>query len=884
MFQISCSSNLNTIYNNSNEILTSIQNTNSTRKKNKSNSKKKKFNFQYFKHRKKLNSMKSFRCLSTSASPKNKKNISNHSIYSNENNNSRINSIRSEDKINDDKFLSFHKINKNKISVKKNFFNKNKIIKKFSFVIDDEGKKKKKQKLKTIIMLYSQNNPSKKNLSNNFTNYNNFTHNFNTKNNNSNNFTNNINNYNSINSICLSPRTERKYEISKEKRNNSNSKEKKNHISPNEKNNKINQKILLSLSPRRGKKDLFNLRKFVNNSSNNLNIKNLPYSNIQIKLISNYGNKNKIGFDKIKILTSKRTKEIPILKTILLNAQRDNKTSSEYIFYYNNNLILSNNNLKPTLEIFFSQFSYKIEEISILNYQGKDKTISVKEIEIIYQKKIIYKGILPINQIIYINCFNNKTSNQKTLKHKTSLSHIKRHRNDIQRIYVNRKKENEDYNIKQIKNSKIIQRINSLENMISYRENSINEEMLMKSKSTLNINHSFKSIDLSDNNKFKKLNFTLCDKIKIFFTSNHTENKSYIFGLTSLQIYIINNKNKEELFDISKSKTVGAMPKDLNTQFNLGNDERIFENLFNNINNTIDQNNMWLTFYNKEDNFYPFIEITFKKVIKLSKITFYNWNNPNNLERGIKTGKIFIYNKEKLKIKFNFYLFKGLGEYENNIENFFCQTFKSPFKEFKLSKKEMEPYKEENYNISHWTFGLLYNTPYLPFGNYLKFEFISNYGNNNFIGFNKINLFNQNGEKILCYKKCILPFNSIRKNSNSVLLSYINLSKEEIDIYDNNNCNRMYFFFENPIGISIINIENYNISNKENKYNSFIDYKDIGIREIKIFMEENIIYEGKLRKGKNNSILFTGDKEIIKKINIIDLCLIGDEFDESFSL
>ena len=41
MFQISCSSNLNTIYNNSNEILTSIQNTNSTRKKNKSNSKKK---------------------------------------------------------------------------------------------------------------------------------------------------------------------------------------------------------------------------------------------------------------------------------------------------------------------------------------------------------------------------------------------------------------------------------------------------------------------------------------------------------------------------------------------------------------------------------------------------------------------------------------------------------------------------------------------------------------------------------------------------------------------------------------------------------------------------------------------------------------------------
>ena len=116
--------------------------------------------------------------------------------------------------------------------------------------------------------------------------------------------------------------------------------------------------------------------------------------------------------------------------------------------------------------------------------------------------------------------------------------------------------------------------------MISYRENSINEELLFKSKSTLNINHSFKSIDLSENHLKRKINYILCDKIKIFFFSNHSNNYSFIFGLTSLQIYIINNKNKEELFNINKSKTVGAMPKDLNTQFNLKNDERIFENFF----------------------------------------------------------------------------------------------------------------------------------------------------------------------------------------------------------------------------------------------------------------------------------------------------------------
>ena len=855
MFQISCSSNLNTIYNNnnSNEILTSIQNTNSTKKKNNSN-----FNFQYFKRRKKLNSMRSFRCLSTSASPKNKKNISNHSIYSNDNNSSnRINSIKSEEKINEEKiFKRKSNNNLNKISVKKNFFQKDKIMEKFSFV-EEDGKKNRKQKLKTIIMLYSQNNFNKKN---NNINYNNFNSN--------------------INSLCLSPRTERKNELSKEKKNKSNSNEKI-HISPNEKNIKITKKMLLSLSPRRGKKDIFNLRKIVNNSSINLNMKNLPYSNLQIIFISNYGNKNKIGFDKIKLFTQKRTKEIPILKTILLNGQKENKKNSDFIFLFNNNLN-NNNILKPTLEIYFSQFSYKIEEISILNFQGKDKTISLKEIEIIYQKKIIYKGILPLNQNCFISLLNNKSL--KKNKNKITPNQLKRNRNEIQRIYVNRKKEKEELNIRQYKNNKIIQRINSLENMISYRENSINEELLFKSKSTLNINHSFKSIDLSENHLKRKINYILCDKIKIFFLSNHSNNYSFIFGLTSLQIYIINNKNKEELFNINKSKTVGAMPKDLNTQFNLKNDERIFENLFNNINNTINENNMWLTFYNKEDNFFPFIEITFKKSLKISKINFFNWNNPSNLERGIKTGKLYLFNKDKMKIKYNFYLFKGLGEYENNNENYFCQSLKAPFKEYKLSKKEIEPYKEENYNISHWSFGLLYNTPYLPFGYYLKFEFISNYGNNNFIGLNSINLYNQNGEKIINFKKCILPFNSIKKNSGNILLHYINLNKEDNNtFYNNNNYNRMYFFFENPIGISIINIENY--CNKENnKYSSFIEHRDIGIREIKIFMENNIIYEGKLRKGKNNSILFTGNKEILKKINIIDLCLIGDEFDESFSL
>ena len=52
-------------------------------------------------------------------------------------------------------------------------------------------------------------------------------------------------------------------------------------------------------------------------------------------------------------------------------------------------------------------------------------------------------------------------------------------------------------------------------------------------------------------------------------------------------------------------------------------------------------------------------------------------------------------------------------------------------------------------------------------------------------------------------------------------------------------------FFEHLIGIYVINIENYCNKEKNNKYSSFIKHRDFGIREIEIFMESNIIYEGK---------------------------------------
>ena len=65
---------------------------------------------------------------------------------------------------------------------------------------------------------------------------------------------------------------------------------------------------------------------------------------------------------------------------------------------------------------------------------------------------------------------------------------------------------------------------------------------------------------------------------------------------------------------------VGALPKDLKTIYNNENENRILENIFNGINNTINEDLMWPTLLNPK----PFIEICFSDEMTLSKIDIWN--------------------------------------------------------------------------------------------------------------------------------------------------------------------------------------------------------------------------------------------------------------------
>ena len=81
----------------------------------------------------------------------------------------------------------------------------------------------------------------------------------------------------------------------------------------------------------------------------------------------------------------------------------------------------------------------------------------------------------------------------------------------------------------------------------------------------------------------------------------------------AIKIYRINRNYflrwKQRQIDIEKAKVIGALPKNLRT-INIDDiDNRIFEKLFNGINNTNDSDNMWVKRIKKND--IPYFEIFF---------------------------------------------------------------------------------------------------------------------------------------------------------------------------------------------------------------------------------------------------------------------------------
>ena len=394
--------------------------------------------------------------------------------------------------------------------------------------------------------------------------------------------------------------------------------------------------------------------------------------------------------------------------------------------------------------------------------------------------------------------------------------------------------------------------------------------------------------DLSQPNTQSHKNFLELNKISIYLKSNYGH-KKYI-GLTGV---IFLDENNEQI-DIEKAKAIGALPKDLRTIYNDDSDNRIFENLFNGINNTNDSDYMWVTRIKKNE--MPYFELFFEEKIKLAKIIVYNYNEKGRLEIGTKEINIYIDNY--FYHKFN--LIQGTGEiayinperknifskYDFGQEIFFDHEFidrnNSDTNDNNISK---EINYEDLGGIKYASnlFDQCYETPYLPCGNIIKIQFVSYYFDNNqrneniqinkfFIGLKDIQIYNEKGNNILNeenIKNKIVSNREIKSaekneiNKNDILLKEICNEDENGNIlYDDENY--LFYIFENYIQIGYIQFFPLDLTklNDNKEKNNFFK-----VKEIKIFCDDKIIYEGIIHKDKPTIILFTCDEKITKDIN-----------------
>ena len=559
--------------------------------------------------------------------------------------------------------------------------------------------------------------------------------------------------------------------------------------------------------------------------------------------------------------------------------QIKNNNKREGVFIRNKNLISSyKHDTEHTIEcnnnsnnLSIAQKNNSVNENKKNLYYSVIRLSSKKE-ELYSEIKELFPPNLNFNQVsssrschkdlIIGNKLTSNKMNENKIYKKISNNKNRRNFNEKKnknQINIDNKKKNNNINIKYKQNNKVSQEclfdIPNLKLIIPEEKEIIKESNTTESNNILiehkignsskleyNKDNKISILSLSENqnmvlftrnNSDNTLPYILFQNIKINILSNYG-NKSFV-GLTGLNLIDMNNK----VIDIEDVISIGAMPKDLNTIYKNKNDNRIFENLFNGINNTVDENNMWLTVMNN-----PYIEIWFEKPMTLSKLEIWNYNEVLNLDKGAKEIEIMFDSDENRK--YYFILWKGLGiDYFDYHQTIFIEKLPE------ITKKTIQ------LKYNHLKFR--YNTNYLPIGFIIKIIFVRNFGNTKIISLKNIEFFDENNKKLEKYK----VINENKNNKNKKLKNNFFYYHDLYDFRKNAEslCKNLIFIcFEEIVQIKYIKIQNSNI---ENLINS-------STRDIQIFLDDILIFEGVLNQ-RGESILLFDKKELNNFKNIVNI-------------
>ena len=613
----------------------------------------------------------------------------------------------------------------------------------------------------------------------------------------------------------------------------------------------------------------------------------------------------------------------------------NNKKSLKYNNYGDEEL---NVNMKSFKNNDFDIDSLLSQKLS-LEFNDTNNNNTIKSNNIIHEKCEIYNN--NSNNILTNSNSNNKISlNNTSLNNKTKdenkeffnllrKTYNKNEIEDFDQIYkssICRKRDYSSFNLKNNFNIKNYSTKNK-NNINSFFNN--NNDMNSSNHEEETLENNFINNNKLDNfgnhhiyhNGIECLNYIEFNKIRFIISSNYGHHK-YV-GLTGIELFNV----KGEPINIETALTIGALPKDLRTLYNDEKENRIFENVFNKINNTNDSDNMWVTKLKKNKPL-PFIELYFKEKLRVSKIKIYNYNERDKLNIGAKTIELYLddeyYNTIYLKqgtgeVAYDFIKIKKNKNNKRNQENNgmafdlddsdinnnedFGQDITFPI-QLDLTQNDLISMRNIFYNslntfnsslsdnnnnnlnknkikFASFLYKQSYETPYLPCGYFIKFVLSSNYykgivqnDDNNLlkykdIGFNKIEIYDEKGKNIVS--------NNNNSDDNENTINYKIISNCEIlhnedenenieNINDKiiingqkengNNC--LFYIFSKPIRISYIKFYPLKDDN---------EYVLNSVKEIKIFSDCKIIFEGNLYLDKPTIVLFTCEKKILNNID-----------------
>ena len=526
------------------------------------------------------------------------------------------------------------------------------------------------------------------------------------------------------------------------------------------------------------------------------------YSALSLIIISNWGDLNKVGITEIQLFDIKKRK-IPISECHVFNGNEENisrihnnkyHTLNErdmWISTYDNK---SDKKIKIEMYILNNKYNSidKIDSILIWNYNGRDLNKGIKEIEIMKKNIKCWKGIIPKGE------FNIKN----------------------------------DYSFKIHLNERDVNMSDTLTNN-SYHKRNFYLSLLKQNKFTTKL--SFSQSDFNDSknqitsHRYEKYHITF-HKIRIQLLSNYGHH--FFIGLTGINLI----DKDDNIINIEDANSIGALPKDLRTIYNNENDYRVFENTFSNINNTIDENCMWLTVKNPK----PFLEIVFENEMNLSRIDFWNYNEPFSLDKGVKEIEIIIDNEKC----YNVLLWKGLGIDYYDL----CQ---------KINFLDLDIAKEKKHTVD-------YNIKVYPIGFIFKIIFIDNYGDKDYISLKNIIFYDKNNMNLNNEVK----FTKITfSNEDNIIYSYqfLDYKKNENSISNN----LLFICFEELVQVKYIKL-----INKKEKLSQ-------NTKNIQIYCDDILFFEGKINQCNESIISFESDysklDKTIKKENIINLTSINSK-------